>query len=236
MSNIQGTSSNRPVSTYDVPCAGASPASNASTEGSQQPVAPNSVSECDTDSLSQDNFVLSRGAEFNAWSGDSLEERMAVMVLNNATDSRKQATEQRAAAEQRITSAEEDQIRQMRRNADLYRQQASVDLALSVASAAGDLAGSACGKDSGGAAASKAASKGLDAAQKYGDTLYDRKREQIGISKQDANNRADAAKRELGQINDSKKAADDLESRALNFMTTAAQLHADGERAAIFRG
>jgi hypothetical protein len=167
------------------------------------------------------------------FSGD-LEARVAAMVINHATSNRIRATEQRAAQEKQLAAAEERQVSQMHHSADLMREQAWVDLAMNTGAAAASAA-SACtsGKTSAGL---KGTGEAIGVATKFVDRQYSSTLKEIDIRQTEAQHSMDAAKRRLETINDSKKGADNLEDRAINFLTTATQQRADTERAMIFRG
>jgi S-adenosylmethionine synthetase len=167
--------------------------------------------------------------------GGDLEARVAAMVISHATKNRKQATEQRDAVEKQISENERRQISEMHHSANVLREQAKIDLTLNLTSAGLSTAGGVAGQTKTGAILT-GSSKTLDAATKYVDAQYGALQKEIDAKKTVAQQAADAAKRSLDDIKDAKHGADNLEDRAINFLTTATQTRADTERAMIFRG
>jgi hypothetical protein len=164
--------------------------------------------------------------------GSDPQTRLALMVLEFASDRRDMAAKQRDATEATMQQFEQRAVDLMHEKADEIRDAAVQVLACKLVGAGAKIAGTASGEGGYGEADSQI----YGAVGGYLDELSKGRLADLDGSIKSAENRASEAERRLDEIKSEREDARDLKNSALDFLRDANATQAETEQALYIRG
>ncbi len=169
--------------------------------------------------------------------GDTAAE-LAAMVFLFARERRQDAAEQRELTEQRIETAEAEQVDELHEQATYAMWGAFFNGAAQIASGAGQI-GSGCKLavgDEATAAMRQGGGEAFGGVLQLGGAISQGEAGHHEASAQEASHAADAAKRDMDEVNENRDEAQELGNRVLDFLDEIQKLKAEGQQAVWVKG